>query len=156
MNPQDPIQFLTIEEATAIDRANLTAMDKFMTRITISSMRILSKIAMDLQLHGEHLTPQQVVQWVEKDALVRRSQGVEFAFLKWDAKPEYDLDFADPIADAVTNANLSSHEKFLTRMVISAIATLTKIAQHYQSHLEELTASQVVQYMEQAQDQALT
>jgi hypothetical protein len=155
MNPQDPIQFLTIEEATAIDRANLTAMDKFMTRITISSMRILSKIAMDLQLHAEQLTPQQVVQWVEQDALVRRSQGVEFAFLRWESKPEYDLDFVDTIADAVTDAQLSSHEKFLTRMVISAIATLTQIAQYYQIHLEDLTASQVVAYMEQSQGQAL-
>ncbi|MCX5933755.1 MAG: hypothetical protein NTU99_03050 [Pseudanabaena sp. LacPavin_0818_WC45_MAG_42_6] len=40
--PQDPIQFLTLAEAHAIDGAMLSTMEKFMTRITISSMRIIS------------------------------------------------------------------------------------------------------------------
>ncbi len=142
----DPIQFLTLDEAHAIDVAMLSAMEKFMTRITISSLRIIIKIAESLQVHGEALAASQIVEWIEQDSLVRKEQGEDAAFLKW-TSPHPDLSFADTRQDEVTDANLSSHEKFLTRMVISAMQALRAIAQS--THIENLTAAQVIAWMEQ-------
>ncbi|PZU97727.1 MAG: hypothetical protein DCE90_06510 [Pseudanabaena sp.] len=144
---QDPIQFLTIEEAREIDKAMLSSMDKFMTRIAVSSLRIITKIAKDMQVHGEELTPQQIVQWIENDSLKRRAQGADAAFLKWDSS-QPDLDFEDSRQDQVTSANLSTHEKFLTRMVISATQTLQTIAKDYSSHIENLSIEQIIAWTE--------
>ncbi|WP_271253364.1 hypothetical protein [Pseudanabaena sp. Chao 1811] len=145
--PQDPIQFLTLAEAHAIDGALLSTMEKFMTRITISSMRIITKIAQELSVHAETLSAQQIVQWIEHDSQIRKEQGEDAAFLKW-SSPHPDLDFEDTRQDEVTPAKLSSHEKFLTRMVISAMQALTAIAKDYSVHLEDLTAEQVITWVE--------
>ncbi|ELS31628.1 MULTISPECIES: hypothetical protein [Pseudanabaena] len=145
--PQDPIQFLTLEEARAIDGAMLSMMEKFMTRITISSLRIIAKIAQGLSVHAEELSPQQIVQWIEHDSQVRQEQGEDAAFLKW-TSPHPDLDFEDTRQDEVTPAKLSSHEKFLTRMVISAMQALGAIAKDYSIHLEELSAEQIIAWVE--------
>ena len=144
---QDPIQFLTLEEANAINKALLETMEKFMTRITISSMRIIIKIAQDLNIHAEEISAIQVVQWIEHDSQIRKQEGEEGAFLKW-RSPDLDLDFEDMRQDQVTSANLSSHEKFLTRMVISATQALIAIAKDYSAHLEELTVEQIISWVE--------
>jgi hypothetical protein len=144
---QDPIQFLTLSEAHAIDGALLSAMEKFMSRITISSMRIITQIAQDLNIHAEELSANQIVQWIERDSLIRKERGKEAAFLKWDS-PHPDLDFEDVRQDEVTPAKLSSHEKFLTRMVISARQALVTIAQDYSIHLENLTVAQIIVWIE--------
>ncbi len=144
---QAPIQFLTLEEAHAIDGAMLSTMEKFMTRITISSLRIITKIAQDLKIHAEDLAASQIVQWIERDSQIRAEQGEDVAFLKW-ASPHNDLDFEDTRQDEVTPAKLSSHEKFLTRMVISAIQVLIAIAKDYSTHLENLTVTQIISWVE--------
>jgi hypothetical protein len=144
---QDPIQFLTLEEAHAINGAMLSMMEKFMTRITISSMRIIIKIAQEKNIHAEQLAASQVIQWIEQDSQICKEQGEDAAFLKW-TSPHPDLDFEDTRQDEVTSANLSSHEKFLTRMVISAMKALVAIAQDYNLHVEELTVPQVILWME--------
>ncbi len=146
-NPQDQIQFLTIEEARAIDSAMLSPMDKFMTRITISSMRILIKIAESLQVQAEELQTGQIVRWIEQDSQIRQEQGEEAAFLKW-SSPTPDLDFEDIRQDEVTPANLSSHEKFLARMVISAKTNILAIAKDSQTPIRDLTAAQVISWTE--------
>ncbi|MBD2177666.1 hypothetical protein H6F42_12150 [Pseudanabaena sp. FACHB-1998] len=146
-NPHVEIQFLTLAEAHAINGALLSTMEKFMTRITISSLRIIVKIAQELAIHAEELTPAQIVQWIERDALIRKEQGEDAAFLKW-TSPHPDLDFEDTREDEVTPAKLSSHEKFLTRMVISAMQALGAIAKDYSIHLEDLTAEQVIAWVE--------
>ena len=145
--PQAPIQFLTLAEAHAIDGAILSTMEKFMTRITISSMRIIVKIAQDLKIHAEELAASQIVQWIEHDSQIRKEQGEDAAFLKW-TSPHPDLDFEDTRQDEVTPAKLSSHEKFLTRMVISAMQTLVAIAKDYSAHIEDLTAAQIISWVE--------
>ena len=146
-NPQDQIQFLTIEEARAIDSAMLSPMEKFMTRITISSMRILIKIAESLQVQAEELQTGQIVRWIEQDSQIRQEQGEEAAFLKW-SSPTPDLDFEDIRQDEVTPANLSSHEKFLARMVISAKTNILAIAKDSQTPICDLTAAQVISWTE--------
>ena len=145
--PQDPIQFLTLEEAHEINGAKLSTMEQFMTRITISSMRIVIKISEDMNIHAEYLSANQIVDWIEVDSQIRRDQGEEAAFLKW-ASPHPDLEFADIREDEVTSAHLSSHEKFLTRMVISAMKALVAIAQDCSVHIEQLTVPQVIAWVE--------
>jgi hypothetical protein len=144
---QDPIQFLTLAEAHAIDGAMLSTMEKFMTRITVSSLRIIAKISEDINIHGEAISASQIVNWIERDSQIRKVQGESAAFLQW-SSPHPDLEFEDTRQDEVTSANLSSHEKFLTRMVISAKLALVAIAQHYSAHLEELTVEQIISWVE--------
>jgi hypothetical protein len=145
--PQDPIQFLTLDEAHVVNGAMLSTMEKFMTRITISSMRIIAKIAQELDIHAEDIEASQIVKWIEHDSRIRREQGENAAFLKW-TSPHPDLDFEDTRQDEVTPANLSSHEKFLTRMVISAMSTLVAIAKDHSAHIEDLTVAQIISWVE--------
>lgn len=84
MNEQQPsVQFLTKEESADVDKALLSTHEKFLTRLTISSLRLLKHIAVEAGVAVEDLTYQQVIDWFEKDGKIRREQGVEAAFLKW-------------------------------------------------------------------------
>jgi len=76
-------QFLTLEESAAVDGALLASHERFLTRLTISSLRLLAHIAQELDSSIESLTPAQIIAWFEKDAKLRREQGSEAAFLKW-------------------------------------------------------------------------
>jgi hypothetical protein len=76
-------QFLTPEESADVDKALLTAPEKFLTRLTISSLRLLTIIAKDLGVSVEDLTHQQVIDWFETDGKVRREQGEDASVLKW-------------------------------------------------------------------------
>lgn len=84
VEPQQPTtQFLTLEESADVDKALLSSHEKFLTRLTISSLRLLKQIAKDTGITIEELTHQQVVDWFEKDGKIRREQGPEAAYLKW-------------------------------------------------------------------------
>lgn len=84
IEPQQPsIHFLSPEESADVDMALLSSSEKFLTRLTISSLRLLKHIAQDTGIPVEELTHQQVIDWFEKDGKIRREQGVEAAFLKW-------------------------------------------------------------------------
>ncbi|NMG06970.1 hypothetical protein [Brasilonema sp. UFV-L1] len=76
-------QFLTLEEAAKVDAALLSSPEKFLTRLTISSLRLLKQIAQEYEVKIENLTAQQVIDWFEKDGKIRREQGIEAAYLKW-------------------------------------------------------------------------
>ncbi|QIZ71729.1 hypothetical protein [Oxynema aestuarii] len=82
-SPQPGAQFLTEEESYAVDGALLASHEKFLTRLTISSLKLLQQIAADLETPMEALTAQQIIDWFEKDGKIRREQGPEAAFLKW-------------------------------------------------------------------------
>ena len=77
------VQFLSAEESADVDQALLANHEKFLTRLTISSLRLLKHIARDTGVTVEELTHQQVIDWFEKDGKIRREQGSEAAFLKW-------------------------------------------------------------------------
>ncbi len=83
MSELPSVQFLTLEESTDIDKALLSSSDKFLTRLTISSLRLLKIIALDVGVALEDLTSEQVIEWFEKDAKIRREQGSEASVLKW-------------------------------------------------------------------------
>lgn len=76
-------QFLTLEESAMVDGALLANHEKFLTRLTISSLKLLQHIAQEYGVAIEELTTQQIIAWFEKDGKIRREQGVEAAFLKW-------------------------------------------------------------------------
>jgi hypothetical protein len=76
-------QFLTTEESNDIDKALLSSSEKFLARLTISSLRLLKIIAQQLEVPLESLTHEQVVEWFEKDAQIRQQQGIDAATLKW-------------------------------------------------------------------------
>ncbi|MBD2667420.1 hypothetical protein B6N60_00349 [Richelia sinica FACHB-800] len=80
---QSSTQFLTLDESTQVDAALLSSPEKFLTRLTISSLRILQHIAQEYKIPIEELTTKQIIAWFEKDAKLRREEGVEEAFLKW-------------------------------------------------------------------------
>ncbi|ARV61954.1 hypothetical protein BZZ01_28015 [Nostocales cyanobacterium HT-58-2] len=80
---QPTTQFLTLEESAKVDAALLSSPEKFLTRLTISSLRVLKQIAQDYDVKIEDLTAQQVIAWFEKDGKIRREQGIDAAYLKW-------------------------------------------------------------------------
>lgn len=81
--PQPGSQFLTLEESTKVDAALLASHEKFLTRLTISSLKLLKHIAEEYRVNMEDLTPDQIIAWFENDGKIRREQGSESAFLKW-------------------------------------------------------------------------
>ena len=84
VEPQQPTtQFLSLEESADVDKALLSSHEKFLTRLTISSQRLLKQIAQDNGVTIEELTHQQIIDWFENDGKIRREQGVEAAYLKW-------------------------------------------------------------------------
>ena len=76
-------QFLSLEESAKVDAALLSSAEKFLTRLTISSLRVLQQIAKENDVAVEELTAQQIIAWFEKDGKIRREEGVEAAFLQW-------------------------------------------------------------------------
>jgi hypothetical protein len=80
---QDSIQFLSAEESIAVDGLLLPQHEKFLTRLTISSMRLLIHIAQDYKIPVEELSATQIMEWFEQDAKIRHEQGSAAAFLKW-------------------------------------------------------------------------
>ncbi|MEM9922590.1 MAG: hypothetical protein AAF915_02345 [Cyanobacteria bacterium P01_D01_bin.50] len=80
---QPTTQFLTVEESAKVDAALLSSPEKFLTRLTISSLKVLQQIAKENNIALEELTSQQIIAWFEKDGKIRREEGVEAAFLKW-------------------------------------------------------------------------
>lgn len=83
MPEQSSAQFLTTQESADVDKALLSSHEKFLTRLTISSLRVLTIIAKDLEVPVEALTHKQVIEWFEKDGKTRREQGIDAAVLKW-------------------------------------------------------------------------
>ncbi|WP_392533332.1 hypothetical protein [Nostoc sp. C117] len=76
-------QFLSLEESAKVDAALLSSSEKFLTRLTISSLKLLKYIAQEYSVAIEDLTTQQLIEWFEKDSKIRREQGIEAAYLKW-------------------------------------------------------------------------
>lgn len=83
MNAQQPSQFLTLEESAKVDAALLASNEKFLTRLTISSLKLLKHIAQEKGVAVEDLTTEQVIAWFEQDGKIRREQGIEAAYLQW-------------------------------------------------------------------------
>lgn len=77
------LQYLSPEESADVESSLLTSSEKFLTRLTISSLRLLQTISKDNQVAVEELTHKQIIQWFENDSKIRREQGADAATLKW-------------------------------------------------------------------------
>ncbi len=88
---EQSLQFLTPEESAAVDGALLTTPEKFLTRLTLSTAKLLSYIAKDLDTSVESLTTEQIIQWFEADSKRKQQDGVNASVLKWDAPNLSDL-----------------------------------------------------------------
>ena len=80
------LQFLTPEESADVDKALLTTPEKFLTRLTLSTAKLLTFIAKDLDTSVDQLTNAQIIQWFEADSKRKQQQGVNASVLKWDAR----------------------------------------------------------------------
>lgn len=80
----DNQQYLTPEESLEVEKALLTSSEKFLTRLTISSLRLLQVIAQDIGVSVDQLTSHNIIQWMEKDSKTRKEQGKDQAVLKWE------------------------------------------------------------------------
>jgi hypothetical protein len=89
MLDQSSLQFLTPDESAEVDKALLTSPEKFLARLTISTAKLLRAIAADTGTPIEALTAVQIIQWFERDAKLKREQGVNASVLKWQSE---DLD----------------------------------------------------------------
>ncbi|MBF2034487.1 MAG: hypothetical protein IGR92_03165 [Leptolyngbyaceae cyanobacterium T60_A2020_046] len=85
------IQFLTPEESAEVDKALLTSPEKFLTRLTLSTAKLLRAIAQDLDTPVEALTTAQIIAWFEADSKRKREQGVDASILKWETTELSDL-----------------------------------------------------------------
>ena len=85
------VQFLTPAESADVDKALLTSPEKFLTRLTISTSKLLKAIAIDLDTSIEDLTPQQIIEWFEADSKRKQAAGVNASVLKWEATNLDDL-----------------------------------------------------------------
>ncbi len=80
------LQFLTPAESAEVDKALLSSPEKFLARLTISTAKLLRVIATDTDTPIEALTAAQITQWFEKDAKLKREQGVSASVLKWQSE----------------------------------------------------------------------
>ncbi len=76
-------QFLTLEDSVQVDTALLASNEKFLTRLTVSSLKLLKHIAQEYAVSIEELTTPQIISWFEKDSKIRREQGSQAAYLQW-------------------------------------------------------------------------
>jgi hypothetical protein len=77
----DPQEYITTAEAELVGQALLPTHEKFLARITISSLRLLAKIAADQKVLIEDLTPESIIAWFEADSKRRLVEGE--SALKW-------------------------------------------------------------------------
>ena len=76
-------KYLSRSEALDVEVAQLSTHEKFLTRITISSLRLLQQIAEEEGVKVEELTPSQIIKWFEHDAELKRSSGESAGSLQW-------------------------------------------------------------------------
>lgn len=77
--PMQPAsEFLTAEECAEVDKALLTAHDKFATRVAIYALRSLKRIAQEQGKAIASLTPEQIEDWVYQDESLQGGTDREF------------------------------------------------------------------------------
>ncbi|HEY9696319.1 MAG TPA: hypothetical protein V6D10_03600 [Trichocoleus sp.] len=116
-----PIEFLTLEEVTEVDRALLTSQDKFLARVSLYSLRTLKQITQQTGQAIEEVTPEQIEDWIMQDEAIQQQIESDASFLN-----------------------------FFSRIMLSSLKPLSQVAQEEGVAIEALTVSQVVRWFEQA------
>jgi hypothetical protein len=120
-------EFLTFDEVAEVDKALLTSQDKFLTRISLYSLRVLKQIAAEQQQPIELVTDQQIATWIDHDPTLRQTVGTDPAF-----------------------------QQFFSRLVLSSLKQLHQIAAATHQPIADLTILQVVNWFEQVAKQRLS
>ncbi|XP_019169251.1 PREDICTED: uncharacterized protein LOC109165086 [Ipomoea nil] len=76
--------FLTLEEAGLVEISGLDAHERFLCRLTISSLNLLKVISEQEGCPIEELNAGRICDWFLKDKL-KREQNLESAVLQWDS-----------------------------------------------------------------------
>ncbi|MBF2051167.1 MAG: hypothetical protein IGS54_28035 [Elainella sp. C42_A2020_010] len=113
-------EFLTFEEVAEVDKALLTAQDKFLARVALYSLRVLKQIAEVENLPVGAVTDQQIAEWIAEDATLRQVIGSDASF-----------------------------QNFFTQIVLSSLKQLQQISHDTGVMLDSLTIPQVVGWFEQ-------
>jgi hypothetical protein len=117
--PESFNQFLTPEECTQIDGTLLPTRDRFSIRITVYSWRYLQQASQGLGIRIAELQPQQITDWLRQDSSLQAQELADESFM--------DL---------------------FSRLLISALTPLQKIAQQKNVEIEALTLSQIIAWFE--------
>lgn len=113
-------EFLTFEEVAEVDKALLTAQDKFLARVALYSLRVLKQIAEVENLPVGAVTDQQIAEWIAEDETLRQVIGSDASF-----------------------------QNFFTQIVLSSLKQLQQISHDTGVMLDSLTIPQVVGWFEQ-------
>lgn len=111
--------FLTEEEAIAVESALLTNKDKFSARLAIYALRCLKQISQETGRAITLIQPAEIAMWIRQDQQIQ-------------TQIELDENFAD----------------FFTRLVGSALRPLNEMGEEYQLNIDDLTVSQVINWFE--------
>jgi hypothetical protein len=120
MTESQPPEFLTFEEVVEVDKALLTAQDKFLARVSLYSLRVLKQVAEAENQPIDAVTDQQIAEWIERDETLRQTISTDPTF-----------------------------EQFFMQIVLTSRKRLQQIAQKTGATLEVLTIGQVVGWFEQ-------
>lgn len=113
------MDFLTPEESAEVDRALMTARDRFSTRVALYSLRSLKQIAHEAGVAIADLSPSQIEDWIYQDPSLQPENGFDNGF-----------------------------KGFFTQLVMSSLKPLRQIADAARQPIEELTLTQVVDWFE--------
>lgn len=75
---ESPTDFLTPDECAEVDKALLTAHDKFTTRVAIYALRSLKIIAQQESVAIAELQPHQIENWIYQDDSLQESGDRQF------------------------------------------------------------------------------
>ncbi|XP_047333140.1 uncharacterized protein LOC124936667 [Impatiens glandulifera] len=75
--------FLTLEEAGLVELSGLSTHERFLCRLTISSLNLLRVIAEEEECTMEELNAGRICDWFVNDKL-KREQNIGSAVLQWD------------------------------------------------------------------------
>ncbi|XP_048559711.1 uncharacterized protein LOC125540167 [Triticum urartu] len=83
---QEKRTFLSLEEAGLVEMSGLSTHERFLCRLTISSLNLLRVISEQEGVAMEELNAGRVCDWFLKDKL-KREQNLDTAVLQWDDPP---------------------------------------------------------------------
>jgi hypothetical protein len=113
------MEFLTPEESAEVDKALMTARDRFSTRVALYSLRSLKQIAQVAGVAIADLSPSQIEDWIYQDPSLQPENGFDNGF-----------------------------KGFFTQLVMSSLKPLGQIAEATNQPIEKLTLTQVVGWFE--------
>ncbi|MCU0524401.1 MAG: hypothetical protein MUF72_06205 [Elainella sp. Prado103] len=112
-------EFLTYDEVVEVDKALLTAQDKFLTRVSLYSLRVLKQIAATEQRPIAQIDEMQIAHWIGQDPTLKQAIGTDDTFLL-----------------------------FFTRIVLSSLQPLQQVAETTATPIDQLSIQQVVGWFE--------